>query len=359
MTEENGITEIRPAETPSDRSPAVIAREINYIKTQTSGLLNAAMAQANRSCFEIGKRLCEVKEIIGHGNWGDWLENNVSYSESTAQNLMKIYKEYGDEQIDMLTGKSKLEIFEKLNYSQMVAMFSLPEPERAEFVENHDMESLSTRDIQKLIREKQEAEERAEEAEREAERRIAEVKQLAGKQAEKAVDDAEKKAAELARKASEEALKAARKKAEEAEKAAKAETEKVKKAQAEKEKAEKELSQLRLQMDTAKKAEPSEETVRSIREEAEQKEKQEAETVLQATLQKEREKDAARQNPNALEINLLFGQLQVNVQQMSEKLKALKKENPEAGQKTAEKIRKGIDSILVTYFGYGVEYEKV
>ena len=138
------------------RSPAVIAGEINAIKSQTSGILEAALTYAKRSCFEIGKRLEEAKATVPFGEWGEWLENNVSYSVSTANDLMRIYREFGNEQIDMLTGKSDAEVFEGLSQSQLVALFNLPRAMRAEFVEEHreELESgeLSSRKLKEEIK---------------------------------------------------------------------------------------------------------------------------------------------------------------------------------------------------------------
>ena len=137
------------------RDPAVIAAEINAIKNQTSGILEAAFTYAKRSCFEIGKRLEEAKASVPFGEWGTWLEQNVSYSVSTANDLMRIYREFGNEQIDMLTGKCDAEIFEGLSQSQMVALFGLPKAMRAEFVEEHreELESgdMSVRDMKAEI----------------------------------------------------------------------------------------------------------------------------------------------------------------------------------------------------------------
>lgn len=138
------------------RSAEVIAQEINAIKNQTSGILEAAFTYAKRSCFEIGKRLEEAKAAVPFGEWGEWLEQNVSYSVSTANDLMRIYREFGNEQIDMLTGKSDAEVFEGLSQSQMVALFGLPKAMRAEFVEEHreELESgeLSSRKLKEEIK---------------------------------------------------------------------------------------------------------------------------------------------------------------------------------------------------------------
>ena len=138
------------------RSAAEIAAEINAIKSQTSGILTAAFTYAKRSCFEIGKRLEEAKSAVPHGEWGDWLLKNVSYSVSTANDLMRIYREFGNEQIDMITGKSDADIFEGLSQSQMVALFGLPKVLRAGFVEEHreELESgeLSSRKLKDEIK---------------------------------------------------------------------------------------------------------------------------------------------------------------------------------------------------------------
>ena len=55
------------------RNISVIADELNAIKSQTSGILTAALSYAKRSCFEIGKRLEEAKALVNHGEWGAWL----------------------------------------------------------------------------------------------------------------------------------------------------------------------------------------------------------------------------------------------------------------------------------------------
>ena len=127
-----------------ERTPAVIAGEINLIKQHAQQTLLAASV-------EIGRKLNEAKALVPHGMWEDWLTENVDYSQSTANNLMRIATEYGDEQVSMFSGKSNSETFASLTYSQAVALFALPMDQRQEFVENHDMEDLSTRELKEEI----------------------------------------------------------------------------------------------------------------------------------------------------------------------------------------------------------------
>ncbi len=183
------------------RSAAVIADEINAIKSQTSGILTAALSFAKRSCFEIGKRLEEAKTLVNHGEWGAWLEDNFEYSESTANNLMRIYREFGSEQINFITGKSPAETFEGLSQSQLVELFALPPGTREEFVETHREEledGMSIRDMRELIREQKETIEQQDAAIRENDESYAElVERLRCTEAEKQNAEANVKAAEV------------------------------------------------------------------------------------------------------------------------------------------------------------------
>lgn len=134
------------------RSPEMIIGELVFIKEQAASDLAAALGRAKRSVFEIGKRLCELKDMAGHGHWEEAL-SRLSYSETTARNAMRIYKEMGGEQIDMITGKSDIEIFEGLSQSQLVELFPIPKEERAAFVEEHreELQGLSTRETRALV----------------------------------------------------------------------------------------------------------------------------------------------------------------------------------------------------------------
>jgi hypothetical protein len=145
------------------RTAAHVAADINKVK------LNLAVAVVVSS-IEIGRLLLEAKALVPHGEWGAWLAANVDFSESKAQSLMRRYKEYGDGQIDMITGTSDLDFFSFLSDSQMDALLALPRPERREFVEEHreELESgdMSVRAMKaEIARLKKENEQQAEDLE--------------------------------------------------------------------------------------------------------------------------------------------------------------------------------------------------
>ncbi len=127
-----------------------LAAEINTIKRQTQKIMMEA-------AVEIGRRLVEAKGAVGHGSWGAWLEHNVDYSERTAQNLIRIFQEYGEGQT-RLFGESNPQAFADLTYTQAVALLGIKNPdERAEFVETHDVANMTSRELADAIKERDEA----------------------------------------------------------------------------------------------------------------------------------------------------------------------------------------------------------
>lgn len=174
----------------STRTVEVIAAEIRSYDAQVREFVV-------KSAIEIGKRLTEAKELVPHGQWGKWLEANVSYSQSTANNFMRVASEYAD---------ANLERLGNLSYTQAVALLSLPADEREEFAETNNAAEMSSRELQAAIKEKQQLEEQlkaeqertqAEQAAREEEaRKRAELEQQLEAEM-KAKEDQEKTIAEL------------------------------------------------------------------------------------------------------------------------------------------------------------------
>lgn len=146
----------------TDRTPLLIATEINSIKEQTRKMLLV-------NSIEIGRRLVEAKSMMEHGQWGEWLEKSVDYSHSTANNLMKIYHEYGSNQNALFDNNVNSQAIGNLSYTQAVALLGIPEDEREKFVEENDVENMSSRELKQAIKEKQELEKKLKETEGRAE----------------------------------------------------------------------------------------------------------------------------------------------------------------------------------------------
>ena len=127
----------------NDRTPEIEAAEI---RTFTASMLN--------NIIEIGRRLCEVKEMLPHGKFGSWIQENTGYSVSTANNFMNLYREYGAMQGSLFGAEANSQTFGNLTYSKALALLAVPAEEREAFVRDNNVEDMSTRQLQDAIRER-------------------------------------------------------------------------------------------------------------------------------------------------------------------------------------------------------------
>ena len=119
-----------------------ITAKIHAIKDTVGKVL--AMAH-----IEIGGLLIQAKEQVPPGEWTYYLENEVDISHRSANNCMKLYEEY------MKNPDSQA--LANMPYTKAVQLLRLPEEDRAEFIESHNVEDMSTRELNKAIKERNEA----------------------------------------------------------------------------------------------------------------------------------------------------------------------------------------------------------
>ena len=158
----------------SGKTPDILAAEIRTIKSQTGRMvLNASI--------EVGRRLTEAKAKLPHGSWGEYLKNEVDSSPSQAQNLMRVFREYGSDQQSLFGGEAKSQTFGRLTFSQALSLLVIPdEDEREKFVLENDVEHMSVRELNEALKARDEAEEKAVAAEDEARRLRQEAERLQG-----------------------------------------------------------------------------------------------------------------------------------------------------------------------------------
>lgn len=107
----------------------------------------------------IGRALIEAKSQLSHGEWGRWLTERVEFSASSAENYMRIAREF--------EGDSALL---SLPYSKVLALLPVPKEDREAFARENAVEDKSVSQIKQLIRERDEARKHAAAAEAEIEK---------------------------------------------------------------------------------------------------------------------------------------------------------------------------------------------
>lgn len=117
----------------------VVNTELQKLEKEIITLKN----QTAENMIQIGYKLIEAKEKLPHGEWGSWLENKVAFSQRTANQFMRIAKEFG----------SNSQAISNLEITKVGLLLDIPSDKRETFIENHDLKSMSTREIKKVIKE--------------------------------------------------------------------------------------------------------------------------------------------------------------------------------------------------------------
>ena len=105
--------------------------------------------------IEIGRRLVEAKELLPHGEWLPWLKKETEFSERSAQDYMRVFKDYSASQLGMFGPETNTQTFADLPFSKALALLSVPESEREAFAKEVDAEHISVQNLKKAIKERE------------------------------------------------------------------------------------------------------------------------------------------------------------------------------------------------------------
>lgn len=142
----------------TQRTPDVIGAEIR-------GLTQQAKSMTLWFGIEIGRRLTEAKALLEHGQWLPYLKEQTEFSQPSASRLMRLYDEYGAKQTSLFWAELNYSTLNNLSISNALRLLAVPEDEREEFALEHDVEHMSARELDELIKQRDEAEQRAARAE--------------------------------------------------------------------------------------------------------------------------------------------------------------------------------------------------
>ena len=313
------------------RTPELIGAEIRMY-------VNAGRAITMLCGIEIGRRLTEAKDLLEHGEWLPWLEKETEFSERSAQNYMKVFREYGAMQMGLFGPETNTKTFADLPISKALALLSVPESERIEFAEEVDAEHISVRELQQAIEEKKAAEARAQQLEKEKAdiRQEREAISLALKHAQDQVRELENRPIEVAVEKDEAAVETAAKEARE-----QAEAEAAKKIAG----METKLQKAEADLEKAKAAAEKTETAAKESADTLVKEKEHLQAQL-AEAQKQLKTSAA----DVTAFGIRFNSLQEEFGYMVAELRKVRARDPETGEKLSSAVRE-----LLEYFGKEAE----
>jgi len=131
------------APTPATQPDSTAIMPLEQIEME----IKARAGMITENIIIIGKMLMDVKSRLEHGQFLNWLRDKVNFSQSTANNFMRIARE-----IPRTPG------LVTLPYTKALALLDVPEDEREQFAKDNKADEKSTRQIQQLIKDKEAAE---------------------------------------------------------------------------------------------------------------------------------------------------------------------------------------------------------
>ena len=139
-----------------DLSGVLAPKEGRDIEVITREILDAKR-RGGEAILTIGRCLTEAKQALPHGEWLPWLNERVELSERAAQRFMRLSREW-----------SNPTTLSDLGASKALMLLALPEPERDQFMEDHNVIDMSARQLEQAIKDRDEARKAAENAQAEA-----------------------------------------------------------------------------------------------------------------------------------------------------------------------------------------------
>ena len=331
-------------------SEIITIRDIDTITTEIKTIEMQVAKMAIYGCIEIGKRLVEAKEIVGHGGWGKYLAENVRYSQQWATNLMNLYREYGNQQESLFESFANSKSFGNIDVTKHILLLAVPADERSEFAESNDVENKSVAELKAAIRERDEARrerdanlQEYEKLQKENERitagMVEAAEKLEVKEAEQEQLQNQVKTAQDKQTAAEKKVETLKKKLDAATRGEAQAREELAKAKANPEVPESIMEQLRKEVEADAAAQATE----KLRKELETA-KEEADKANKARVAAEEKADAAQRkiqlsNPDMVLFNAHLTGAQEQFKKMLDALKKIAAADPAAGEKLKANIK--------------------
>ena len=125
---------------------------------QLGGEIRLLTMQARRSMLsyavQIGYRLRIAHDKVGPHGWAEWLKRETDFSAASASRFESLYEGYGEDQGSMLGVGLKFPTLKNLSISNALRLLAVPEEERESFAKEHDVEHMSAREVETLVKER-------------------------------------------------------------------------------------------------------------------------------------------------------------------------------------------------------------
>ena len=127
-----------------NKSIEELAKETNQLYAQAEAVANVSLMYMAKA----GARLEVIKERLPHGEFENWCKNNLSFSKSKAEKMMKLNQKLSDKNSFL----AKTESITDIGITKVWALLSAPDDVAEEVINNPESADMSTREFKEEIR---------------------------------------------------------------------------------------------------------------------------------------------------------------------------------------------------------------
>lgn len=120
------------------RTANTLAAEIVALNVQAGQILIS-------NAIEVGRRLVEAKAMVGHGEWGSYVEQLCGMSHRHANNCMKVFREW--------EANPNSQALANFSFTNAVRLLSMPEEDREVVLQDPAAPDMSSRELDRLAKE--------------------------------------------------------------------------------------------------------------------------------------------------------------------------------------------------------------
>lgn len=131
-------------ESMENKSVEELAIEANQFYAQAEAVANVSLMYMAKA----GARLEIIKERLPHGEFEEWCKNNLSFSKSKAEKMMKLNQKLSDKNSFL----AKTESITDIGITKVWALLSAPDDIAEEVINNPESADMSTREFKEEIR---------------------------------------------------------------------------------------------------------------------------------------------------------------------------------------------------------------
>ena len=128
----------------ADKSTDTLKTETNTLWEQMEAIGAIGMVMA----AEAGKRLNIIKSRLQHGEWEDWAKNNLKFSLRKANNMMKLAEKTEDQNSIFANPQS----FADIGISKVYALLGASDEVAEEVINNPELPDMTVKELEEKIR---------------------------------------------------------------------------------------------------------------------------------------------------------------------------------------------------------------